>query len=77
MKIERKTIKTKPDRVRRRRKEQGNMKKWVMLAERQRQEIIDRELDRLTGYSKNLMLMLALFAAAGMMLVAGMSIFAR
>ncbi len=53
------------------------MKKWVMMAERQRQEIIDRELDRLTGYSKNLMLMLALFAAAGMMLVAGMSIFAR
>ena len=77
MKIERKTIKTKPDRVRQRRKEQGNMKKWVMLAERKRQEITDREIERLIQFSKNMMVMIGLFAVACIAVVTVAAIFAR
>lgn len=77
MKIERKTIKTKPDRVRQRRKEQGNMKKWVMLAERKRQEITDREIEKLIQFSKNMMVMIGLFTVACIAVVTVAAIFAR
>ena len=52
------------------------MKKWVMLADRKRQEITDREIERLIQFSKN-MIMIGLFAVACMAVVTVAAIFAR
>lgn len=53
------------------------MKKWVMLAERKRQEITDREIERLIQFSKNMMIMIGLFTVACVAVVTVAAIFAR
>lgn len=53
------------------------MKKWVMLADRKRQEITDREIERLIQFSKNMMVMIGLFAVACIAVVTVAAIFAR
>ena len=57
--------------------EKDRMKKWVMLAERKRQEITDREIERLIQFSKNMMIMIGLFAVACVAVVTVAAIFAR
>ena len=57
--------------------EKDRMKKWVMLAERKRQEITDREIERLIQFSKNMMVMIGLFAVACIAVVTVAAIFAR
>lgn len=57
--------------------EKDRMKKWVMLADRKRQEITDREIERLIQFSKNMMVMIGLFAVACIAVVTVAAIFAR
>ena len=57
--------------------EKDRMKKWVMLAERKRQKITDREIERLIQFSKNMMVMIGLFAVACIAVVTVAAIFAR
>ena len=57
--------------------EKDRMKKWVMLAERKRQEITDREIEKLIQFSKNMMVMIGLFAVACIAVVTVAAIFAR
>lgn len=57
--------------------EKDRMKKWVMLADRKRQEITDREIEKLIQFSKNMMVMIGLFAVACIAVVTVAAIFAR
>ena len=53
------------------------MRKWVLQAERRKQEITEREIERLIQFSQKMMIIIAFFSVACIGVVTAAAIFAR